>query len=83
MDSKLRIKAIDELGRLVIPKDMRRNLGIEPGTDLEISSEGDTIFVRRAVSRCVFCSNTEHLVEFKGLNICPECLGAVKRLREV
>ena len=74
MDTKVRRKCVDELGRLVIPKDMRKILGIEPDTELEISSKGDTIFVRKAVNRCIFCSKETDLVEYAGLNVCRKCI---------
>ncbi|MBQ9544285.1 MAG: AbrB/MazE/SpoVT family DNA-binding domain-containing protein [Clostridia bacterium] len=80
MDTKIRRKCIDELGRLVIPKDMRKALGIDSDTELEISSEGDTIFVKKAVSRCVFCSSESDLVEYAGLFVCKRCLKELKTI---
>lgn len=48
-------RKLDQLGRVVLPLELRRQLGIEPGTEVEILAEGGDIVVRRWVPRCVIC----------------------------
>lgn len=73
MDSKHRVKQIDELGRIVIPKDIRKNLGIDSGDDLVISAEQGCILIRKAQNTCVFCGSREELTEYKNKHLCPKC----------
>ena len=54
MESKTRIKQIDELGRIVIPKDIRKNLGILSGDELDISLSGEDILIKKTLNRCAF-----------------------------
>ena len=73
MDSKNRIKQIDELGRIVIPKDIRKGLGIQSGDDLVISAEQGCIKIRKAQESCVFCGSREDLTQYKDKCLCQAC----------
>lgn len=68
------IRHIDELGRIVIPKEMRRTLEIAAEDPIEILVEGDNIRLKKYQSACVFCGSTEDLAEFKGKMLCHTCL---------
>ena len=46
-------RKIDELGRIVLPKELRKTLGIEPGTPIEIYTEDDMIVLKKFENRCV------------------------------
>ena len=72
------IRNIDELGRLVLPKEFRKHLDIGNDTPVEITSEADKIIIRRFNPRCVFCNGEGTLTEFKGKLICSECLDQLK-----
>ena len=67
-------KSIDELGRLGIPKHMRKALGVTDGEPVELSMEGDTLIIRRAKQGCIFCENTASLTLFNGKYICSDCI---------
>ena len=77
MESKSRIKQIDELGRIVIPKDIRKNLGILPGDELEISLSGEDILIKKTLNRCAFCNASQELIQYKNAYICKACLGDI------
>ena len=70
MEIKSRTKQIDELGRLVVPKDIRKKLDIAAGDEVELYTEGDSVIIKKALTRCVFCNETEGLVEYKGRFLC-------------
>ncbi len=74
------VRNIDELGRLVLPKELRRHLEIANDTPVEITSEDDKIIIKRFNPRCIFCNSDGDLTEFKGKKICPSC---VKELSEI
>ena len=69
------IRRLDELGRIVIPKEMRDKLDITVGTPLEIHIEGDDIVIRKDVETCIFCGSIEDITEFKGKQVCAVCRG--------
>lgn len=73
------VRPIDELGRLVLPIDVRRTRGIEPKTDVEIYVDGDRIVLQKHVPGCFFCGAIEGLSSFKGKIVCCECATAIGR----
>ena len=73
------VRKIDELGRIVLPVELRRTLDIEIKDSLEIYIDGDRIILRKHGDSCVFCGNRDNLVEYKGKMVCANCAGAIKR----
>ena len=71
-------RKIDELGRIVLPIELRRTLDIAEKDSLEIYVDGDTIVLRKYEPSCIFCGNSKDVVVFKGRSICPDCLGELK-----
>lgn len=81
MESLGIVRKIDETGRIVLPKDFRRRLGLEPNTDaVELFADGDQIIIRKYTTRCIFCGSVEDNVEFCGQRVCKDCSS---RLSEV
>ena len=80
------VRKIDELGRFVIPKEIRAQLKVENNRDsFEIFVEGDKVILKKYQPSCAFCENTEDLVEFSGYNVCTGCiekLNATKDIKE-
>lgn len=68
------VRKVDELGRIVLPIELRRNLGIEEKDALEIYVEGASVILRKYQPSCIFCDNADNVVNFKGKNICRSCL---------
>jgi transcriptional pleiotropic regulator of transition state genes len=80
MKAKGDIRAIDELGRIVVPKTFRRILGIEAGDMLEMNlNDNGEIVITKATPSCVFCGETNDLRELEKKHICSKC---VKKLSE-
>jgi transcriptional pleiotropic regulator of transition state genes len=67
-------RSIDQLGRIVIPKELRRTLDIEVGDPLEIFVDGEEVILRKYKPGCVFCGNVKYVVEFKGKKVCTNCI---------
>ncbi len=67
------VRNIDELGRLVIPKELRKQMGIESNVPVEIFVEDDKIIVKKYIDRCIICDSTKDLCNIKGRLICAEC----------
>ncbi|MBO0572775.1 AbrB/MazE/SpoVT family DNA-binding domain-containing protein [Clostridium botulinum] len=68
------VRKVDELGRIVIPKELRRTLNIEEGDGLEIYTEGEQIILKKYEPCCIFCGEAKEVMNFKGKNICKICL---------
>ena len=67
------VRKVDELGRVVIPIELRRTLGIEEKDALEIYVDADKIILKKYQPACIFCNTAEDIVNFKGKNICVNC----------
>lgn len=75
------VRKVDELGRIVIPIELRRNLDIEEKDSLEIYVEDDHIILKKHSPACAFCANATGITVFKGRNICRNCLDDLLALR--
>lgn len=72
------VRKVDELGRVVLPIELRRTLDIDIKDSLEIYVENDSIVLKKYQPACVFCGSSENIKEFKGKNICTECAKEVQ-----
>lgn len=68
------IRKIDELGRVVIPIELRRALDIGERDALEIYTDSDKIILAKHQSVCVFCGKARDVRPFKGKYVCPDCI---------
>ena len=72
------VRKVDELGRIVLPIELRRTLDISEKDALEIYVEGDTIMLRKYQDACIFCDSTKDLVSYKGRSVCSDCISKMK-----
>lgn len=73
------VRKVDELGKVVIPKELRRTLDIQENeTSLEIYTEGSSIIFKKYERGCVFCGEAKETTKFKGKHICKTCLKDLK-----
>jgi transcriptional pleiotropic regulator of transition state genes len=70
-------RRVDDLGRIVLPVEMRRMFGIAPGDELEIGVEGATIMLRKVEARCVFCGADRDLGVHRDKRVCHPCARAL------
>ena len=70
------VRKVDELGRVVIPIELRRTLNINEKDALEIYVDNDRIILKKyePTCACVFCGNADNVTQFRGKNICADCL---------
>jgi len=68
------VRKVDELGRIVLPVEMRRTLDIAERDAVEIYVEGDSVILRKYQASCVFCGNLKSVTAFQGKFICQDCL---------
>lgn len=72
------VRKVDELGRVVIPIELRRSMGIGEADPLEIYTDGEKIILKRYQPGCVFCGNVGDIINFNGQIICKDCLKMIK-----
>lgn len=68
------VRKVDELGRIVLPIELRRTLDIAERDALEIFVDGNSVVLKKYGPRCVFCNGGKGVETFKGKSICPKCL---------
>jgi len=68
------VRKVDELGRIVLPVEMRRTLDIAEKDALEIYVEGDSIILRKYQAACVFCDSVRNVISYKSRNVCADCV---------
>ena len=73
-------RQVDDLGRFVLPVEIRRALNIQLKDFLEIHVENDSIVLRKFQPSCLFCGNTEDNVLYEGKRICRTCLEKIKQI---
>ena len=71
------VRKVDELGRIVLPIEMRRTLGIGEKDPLEMFTEKETIILRKYSPACVFCGDANDNIEYQGKRVCKSCIGAM------
>lgn len=67
-------RKIDELGRVVLPIEIRRKMGIGERDSLEIYVDGDSIILKKYEPACIFCGDSKNVVLHKGKNVCAACV---------
>lgn len=73
------VRKVDELGRIVLPIELRRTLDIAERDSLEIYVDGPAIVLRKYQPACIFCDDAKNVVNYKGKNVCPSCIKALQQ----
>ena len=73
------VRKIDNLGRITLPIELRRNLDVECGDPLEIYTETNSIVLKKYEPDCVFCGSTEKLTNYRGKNVCEACRAEMRK----
>ena len=72
------VRKVDELGRIVLPVELRRMLDIDIKDPLEIYVDDGCIVLKKYMPACIFCGNAKDIYNFKGKKICPNCINEIK-----
>ena len=73
------VRKVDELGRIVLPIELRRLLDIAEKDPLEIYVDNDSVILKKYAPACIFCGSADNIVNFKGKKICADCLEELKK----
>ena len=72
------VRKVDELGRIVLPIELRRTLGIDIKDSIEIYVDNSTIVLKKYEPTCIFCGESEDVTNYKDKNVCKKCLDEIK-----
>ena len=75
------VRKVDELGRIVLPKELRDVLSINIKNPLEIYTDGDFILLKKYEPACVFCGNAKDVKRIHDRNVCSDCIEEFKKMR--
>ncbi len=73
------VRKVDELGRIVLPIELRRTLDIAEKDSLEIYVDESSIILTKYEPACIFCGNAKGVENYKGKNICSSCMKEFKK----
>lgn len=73
------IRRVDELGRIVLPIETRKLMGLEPKDGVEIFVEDDRIILKKYQPACIFCGEVDDVLNYRDKKICRECLERLKK----
>ena len=73
------VRKIDELGRLVLPIEVRKRMDLSSGDGVEIFIERDRIILRKYEPACIFCGDADDVITYNDKKICRHCLETLKK----
>ena len=68
------VRQVDELGRIVLPIELRRTMNINTKDSMEIYTDGNQIILKTYEPACIFCNTASDIIQYNGNNICKDCL---------
>ena len=72
------VRKVDELGRIVLPIELRKLMDINVKDSVEIFTDGDKVVLRKYQPSCIFCGDAADVVYFNGKRVCRQCLEQLK-----
>lgn len=76
------IRKIDELGRVVIPIELRKKFDMKEKDLIEIYTDNSGVYLKKYEKNCIFCAKTKNLLKFNGKLICRECLDGLVNIKK-
>ena len=76
------VRKIDELGRIVVPIEIRRSFDISSQDSVEIHTTDEGILIKKHIDKCVFCGNDDSLITFKDKLICSGCANGIAETKK-
>ena len=73
------VRKVDDLGRIVLPIELRRTLDINERDSIEIFVDGNQIVLKKYSPSCIFCGEARDLVSYEGVNMCLACVKTIAK----
>lgn len=71
------VRKVDDLGRIVMPIELRRTLGIEIKDPIEVFVDDEYVLLKKYQPACILCGEAKELIHFEGKNICRKCINEI------
>jgi transcriptional pleiotropic regulator of transition state genes len=71
-------RRIDQLGRVVVPAEFRRTMGIREGDLLEVTSEDGRLILRKVARECALCGRADDLIDLHAKHLCRDCVQEIR-----
>ncbi|OYD08965.1 AbrB/MazE/SpoVT family DNA-binding domain-containing protein [Paludifilum halophilum] len=68
------VRKVDELGRIVLPVELRRTMDIDVRDPLEIYVDGSNVILKKYSPSCLFCGQVDNVLTYRNKNVCVDCL---------
>jgi len=75
------VRKIDDLGRIVIPRELRKEMEMEVKDSVEVYVEEGNVVFKKYLPSCSFCNSKEDIITYKGKNVCSDCVRNLKQLK--
>ena len=83
MKSTGMVRSVDKMGRVVIPKEIRKQLKVENDVDsFEIYMDGDKVVLKKYQPTCIFCDSLADSVQSEGYNVCKDCIEKLYSIKD-
>lgn len=76
------IRSLDPMGRVVIPKEMRKLLNVMDGDKVRIIKKNNSVVIKRVADSCLVCGNEQDLIEYKDACLCRNCVKEMDRMAD-
>lgn len=76
------VRRVDEFGRISLPVEMRKTMGLEEKAPVEFFVDGNNIIIKKYSPSCVFCGETESVVEYLGKLVCTNCIATLSEIKK-
>lgn len=73
------VRKVDELGRIVLPIELRRTLNIAEKDAVEIYVDGASVILKKYEPTCIFCGSSKNIKTFREKNVCANCLRELQK----
>ena len=74
------VRKVDELGRIVIPMELRNKLKIGEKDPIEIYVDGSSVILKKLEESCIFCNSKKDIIKYKNRPICSKCMNSIKNI---
>lgn len=74
------VRKVDELGRIVIPMELRNKLKIGEKDPIEIYVDGNSVILKKLEESCIFCNSKKDIIKYKNRPICNKCMNSIKNI---
>lgn len=79
MRSLAMLRKVDELGRIVLPMEIRRMFDIATRDALEIFIDDNKIILKKYEPACMFCHSADNVIVYENRNICKKCVEKINK----